>query len=267
MGRIIAIANQKGGVGKTTTAINLSACLAEKGQKVLAIDMDPQGNMSSGLGLDKDSIDKTIYDMIIGESDVEEVINHGTIDNLDILPSNVDLSAVEIELIDVDNKEFVVRDAIQKIRDNYDYIIIDTPPAFNILTLNGYSAADYLIIPMSAEILSLVGLVQLKETYETVRQSVNPQLKIMGIILTKYEKRRKLSRDVLEMAGTVAEQLNTKVFKTVVRSSVAAAEAPAHGVNIFEYSAKSAPAKDYGAIVKEILRIVEEDETNGKKDE
>ena len=149
----------------------------------------------------------------------------------------------------------------------YDYIIIDTPPAFNILTLNGYSAADYLIIPMSAEILSLVGLVQLKETYETVRQSVNPQLKIMGIILTKYEKRRKLSRDVLEMAGTVAEQLNTKVFKTVVRSSVAAAEAPAHGVNIFEYSAKSAPAKDYGAIVKEILRIVEEDETNGKKDE
>ena len=125
MGRIIAIANQKGGVGKTTTAINLSACLAEKGQKVLAIDMDPQGNMSSGLGLDKDSIDKTIYDMIIGENDVEEVIDHGTIDNLDILPSNVDLSAVEIELIDVDNKEFIVKDAIQKIRDNYDYIIID----------------------------------------------------------------------------------------------------------------------------------------------
>ena len=149
----------------------------------------------------------------------------------------------------------------------YDFIIIDTPPAFNILTLNGYSAANYLAIPMSAEILSLVGLVQLKETYETVRQSVNPELKIMGIILTKYEKRRKLSRDVLEMAGTVAAQLNTKVFSTVIRSGVAEAEAPAHGMNIFEYSSRSAPAKDYGEFIEEILRMVKEDEENGKKDE
>ena len=148
MGRIIAIANQKGGVGKTTTAINLSACLAEKGQKVLAIDMDPQGNMSSGLGLDKDSIDKTIYDMIIGENDVEEVIDHGTIDNLDILPSNVDLSAVEIELIDVDNKEFIVKDAIQKISDKYDYIIIDCPPSLSLLTINAMTTSDSVLVPI-----------------------------------------------------------------------------------------------------------------------
>ena len=133
MGRIIAIANQKGGVGKTTTAINLSASLAEKGRKVLAIDMDPQGNMSSGLGLDKNAIDGTIYDMIIGEADVEEVIHKDTIENLDILPSNVDLSAVEIEMIDVENKEFVVKNAIQKIRNNYDYVIIDCPPSLSLL--------------------------------------------------------------------------------------------------------------------------------------
>ena len=148
MGRIIAIANQKGGVGKTTTAINLSACLAEKGQKVLAIDMDPQGNMSSGLGLDKDSIDKTIYDMIIGENDIEEVIDRGTIENLDILPSNVDLSAVEIELIDVDNKEFVVKDAIQKVKDNYDFIIIDCPPSLSLLTINAMTTADSVLVPI-----------------------------------------------------------------------------------------------------------------------
>ena len=151
MGRIIAIANQKGGVGKTTTAINLSACLAEKGQKVLAIDMDPQGNMSSGLGLDKDDIDKTIYDMIIGEAEIEEVIQRGTIENLDILPSNVDLSAVEIELIDVENKEFVVKNSVQKIRDQYDFIIIDCPPSLSLLTINSMTTADSVLVPIQCE--------------------------------------------------------------------------------------------------------------------
>ena len=184
MGRIIAIANQKGGVGKTTTAINLSACLAEKGQKVLAIDMDPQGNMSSGLGLDKDSIDKTIYDMIIGENDVEEVIDHGTIDNLDILPSNVDLSAVEIELIDVDNKEFIVKDAIQKIRDNYDYIIIDCPPSLSLLTINAMTTADSVLVPIQCEYYALEGLSQLIHTVELVKERLNSILEIEGVVFT-----------------------------------------------------------------------------------
>ena len=263
MAHTIVLTNQKGGVGKTTTSAAIAAGLARKGYKVLAVDMDPQGNLGFSLGVD---IDKgaSIYEGLKGDATVYEIIRR--ISDIDIIQSNILLSSAEATLKG-ENRDLLLKNLLAPVEKLYDYIIIDTPPAFNILTLNGYSAADYLIIPMSAEILSLVGLVQLKETYETVRQSVNPQLKIMGIILTKYEKRRKLSRDVLEMAGTVAEQLNTKVFKTVVRSSVAAAEAPAHGVNIFEYSAKYAPAKDYGAIVKEILRIVEEDETNGKKDE
>ena len=150
MGRIIAIANQKGGVGKTTTAINLSASLAEKGRKVLAIDMDPQGNLSSGLGLDKNTIEGTIYDMIIGEAEVEEVIHKGTIENLDILPSNVDLSAVEIEMIDVENKEFIVKNAMQKVRDNYDYVIIDCPPSLSLLTVNAMTTADSVLVPIQS---------------------------------------------------------------------------------------------------------------------
>ena len=169
MGRIIAIANQKGGVGKTTTAINLSACLAEKGQKVLAIDMDPQGNMSSGLGLDKDDIDKTIYDMIIGEAEIEEVIQRGTIENLDILPSNVDLSAVEIELIDVENKQFVVKNSVQKIRDQYDFIIIDCPPSLSLLTINSMTTADSVLVPIQCEYYALEGLSQLIHTVELVK--------------------------------------------------------------------------------------------------
>ncbi len=263
MARTIVLTNQKGGVGKTTTSTALAAGLARKGYKVLAVDMDPQGNMGFSLGVD---IDKgpTIYEGLKGDAAIYEIIQR--ISDIDIIQSNILLSSAEASLKG-ENRELLLKNLLAPVEKLYDYIIIDTPPAFNILTLNGYSAADYLVIPMSAEILSLVGLVQLKETYETIRQSVNPQLKIMGILLTKYEKRRKLSRDVFEMAGTVAGQLNTKVFRTVIHSSVAAAEAPAHGVNIFEYSPRSAPAKDYGAVVKEILRIVKEDEANGKKDE
>lgn len=259
MAHTIVLTNQKGGVGKTTTTAALAAGLARKGYKVLAVDMDPQGNLGFSLGVD---IDKgpTSYEVLKGDATVYEIIHR--ISDIDIIQSNILLSSAEATLRG-ENRELLLKKLLEPVEKLYDYIIIDTPPAFNILTLNGYSAANYLIIPMSAEILSLVGLVQLKETYETVRQSVNPKLKIMGIILTKYEKRRKLSRDVQEMAGTVADQLGTAVFDTVIRNSVSAAEAPAHGVNIFEYSSRSAPAKDYGAFIKEILQMVEEDEKNG----
>ncbi len=236
MGRIIAIANQKGGVGKTTTTINLSACLAEKGQKVLAIDMDPQGNMSSGLGLDKDSIDKTIYDMIIGENDVEEVIDHGTIENLDILPSNVDLSAVEIELIDVDNKEFVVRDAIQKIKDNYDYIIIDCPPSLSLLTINAMTTADSVLVPIQCEYYAL--------------ERLNSTLEIEGVVFTMYDARTNLSLQVVE---NVKDNLQQNIYKTIIPRNIRLAEAPSYGTPINQYDPKSAGAESYMRLAEEVI--------------
>ena len=250
MGRIIAIANQKGGVGKTTTAINLSACLAEKGQKVLAIDMDPQGNMSSGLGVDKDSIDKTIYDMIIGENDVEEVIDHGTIDNLDILPSNVDLSAVEIELIDVDNKEFIVKDAIQKIRDNYDYIIIDCPPSLSLLTINAMTTADSVLVPIQCEYYALEGLSQLIHTVELVKERLNSILEIEGVVFTMYDARTNLSLQVVE---NVKDNLQQNIYKTIIPRNIRLAEAPSYGTPINQYDPKSAGAESYMRLAEEVI--------------
>ena len=250
MGRIIAIANQKGGVGKTTTTINLSACLAEKGQKVLAIDMDPQGNMSSGLGLDKDSIDKTIYDMIIGENDVEEVIDHGTIENLDILPSNVDLSAVEIELIDVDNKEFIVKDAIQKIRDNYDYIIIDCPPSLSLLTINAMTTADSVLVPIQCEYYALEGLSQLIHTVELVKERLNSTLEIEGVVFTMYDARTNLSLQVVE---NVKDNLQQNIYKTIIPRNIRLAEAPSYGTPINQYDPKSAGAESYMRLAEEVI--------------
>ena len=169
MGRIIAIANQKGGVGKTTTAINLSSCLAAKDQHVLAIDMDPQGNMTSGLGVDKDEIEKTVYDLIIGEADLEEVLVKDALENLDIIPANIDLSAAEIELIGVDNKEYIVRNAVYKIKDDYDFIIIDCPPSLSMLTINAMTTADSVLVPIQCEYYALEGLSQLIHTVELVK--------------------------------------------------------------------------------------------------
>ena len=250
MGRIIAIANQKGGVGKTTTAINLSACLAEKGQKVLAIDMDPQGNMSSGLGLDKDSIDKTIYDMIIGENDIEEVIDRGTIENLDILPSNVDLSAVEIELIDVDNKEFVVKDAIQKVKDNYDFIIIDCPPSLSLLTINAMTTADSVLVPIQCEYYALEGLSQLIHTVELVKERLNSNLEIEGVVFTMYDARTNLSLQVVE---NVKDNLQQNIYKTIIPRNIRLAEAPSYGTPINQYEPKSAGAESYMKLAEEVI--------------
>ncbi len=250
MGRIIAIANQKGGVGKTTTAINLSASLAEKGRKVLAIDMDPQGNMSSGLGLDKNSIDGTIYDMIIGESDVEEVIHKNTIENLDILPSNVDLSAVEIEMIDVENKEFVVRNAIQKIRDNYDYVIIDCPPSLSLLTVNAMTTADSVLVPIQCEYYALEGLSQLIHTVELVKDRLNPVLEIEGVVFTMYDARTNLSLQVVE---NVKDNLEQNIYKTIIPRNIRLAEAPSFGTPINQYDPRSAGAESYMRLAEEVI--------------
>ena len=198
MGRIIAVANQKGGVGKTTTSINLAACLAEKGKKVLAVDMDPQGNLTSGLGVDKDSVEKSIYELIIGEVDIKEVINKEVLENLDIIPTSIDLSAAEIELIGVDDKEYILRNAIDQVKDQYDFVIIDCPPSLSMLTINAMTTADSVIVPIQCEYYALEGLSQLIHTVELVKDRLNSKLEIEGVVFTMYDARTNLSLQVVE---------------------------------------------------------------------
>ena len=198
MGRIIAVANQKGGVGKTTTSINLAACLAEKGKKVLAVDMDPQGNLTSGLGVDKDSVEKSIYELIIGEVDIKEVINKEVLENLDIIPTSIDLSAAEIELIGVDDKEYILRNAIDQVKDQYDFVIIDCPPSLSMLTINAMTTADSVIVPIQCEYYALEGLSQLIHTVELVKDRLNSKLEMEGVVFTMYDARTNLSLQVVE---------------------------------------------------------------------
>ena len=250
MGRVIAVANQKGGVGKTTTAINLSACLAEKGQKVLAIDMDPQGNMTSGLGIDKDEVEKNIYDLMIGQVGVEEVLQKEAIENLDIIPTSIDLSAAEIELIGVDDKEFIIRNAIAPIKDNYDYIIIDCPPSLSMLTINAMTTADSVLVPIQCEYYALEGLSQLIHTVELVKERLNPILKIEGVVFTMYDARTNLSLQVVE---NVKENLNQNIYKTIIPRNVRLAEAPSYGQPITLYDPRSSGAESYSLLAEEVI--------------
>ena len=250
MGRIIAIANQKGGVGKTTTAINLSACLAEKGKKVLAVDMDPQGNMTSGLGVDKDEIDQTVYELIIGEAAIEDVIYKEARENLDVLPTSIDLSAAEIELIGVDNKEFIIREHIQKVKENYDYIIIDCPPSLNTLTINAMTTADSVLVPIQCEYYALEGLSQLMHTINLVRERLNPNLVMEGVVFTMYDARTNLSLQVVE---NVKDNLNQNIYKTIIPRNIRLAEAPSYGMPINEYDSKSKGAESYRLLADEVI--------------
>ena len=256
MGRIIAIANQKGGVGKTTTAINLSACLAEKGQKVLAIDMDPQGNMTSGLGLDKDSIEKNIYDLMIGESDVKEVLQKDALDNLDVIPTSIDLSSAEIELIGVEDKEYIIKNAIEKIKDNYDYVIIDCPPSLNMLTINAMTTADSVLVPIQCEYYALEGLSQLIHKVELVKERLNPVLEIEGVVFTMYDARTNLSLQVVE---NVKDNLQQNIYKTIIPRNIRLAEAPSYGMPINLYDTKSAGAESYRLLAEEVIHRGEEE--------
>lgn len=246
----IVLTNQKGGVGKTTTTSALAAGLGEKNKKVLAIDLDPQGNLGFSLGLDIEE-GPTIYDVLTQEVPIKEAIRET--DYCDIVPSNILLSEAELAF-QGENRELLLKSALSSVKGEYDFIVIDTPPALNILTLNGYAAADHLIIPMASEILSLVGLVQLQETVAGIKNAVNPSLDVLGILLTKFNKRTNLAKDVLEMAGTIAEQADTCVFDTKIRAGVAVAEAPAHGMCVLDYAPRSNPAKDYQDFVNEVYK-------------
>lgn len=250
MGRIIAIANQKGGVGKTTTAINLSACLAEKGKKVLSIDMDPQGNMTSGLGVDKDSVEKTVYDLIIGEAQIEEIICKNVLENLDVLPTNIDLSAAEIELIGIDNKEYIIKNEVDKVKDNYDFVIIDCPPSLSMLTINAMTTADSVLVPIQCEYYALEGLSQLIHTIELVKERLNSNLEIEGVVFTMYDARTNLSLQVVE---NVKDNLQQNIYKTIIPRNIRLAEAPSYGLPINKYDPKSTGAESYMRLADEVI--------------
>lgn len=250
MGRIIAVANQKGGVGKTTTAINLSSCLSALGKRVLAIDMDPQGNMTSGLGVDKDNVEKTVYDLIIGRATVEECLCKEVFENLDLLPTNIDLSAAEIELIGVENKEFIIRDEVAKIRGNYDFVIVDCPPSLSMLTINAMTTADTVLVPIQCEYYALEGLSQLIHTIELVRDRLNKRLKIEGVVFTMYDARTNLSLQVVE---NVKENLDQNIYKTIIPRNVRLAEAPSYGKPINLYDSRSTGAESYRLLAEEVI--------------
>lgn len=252
MSRIIAIANQKGGVGKTTTAINLSACLAEAGKSVLVIDMDPQGNCTSGFGLRKNEIENTVYELILGQSSLKQCIyDVEDQENLQIIPSNVNLAGAEIELLDIENdREYILRNEIDYVKDDYDFIMIDCPPSLNLLTVNAMTTADSVLVPIQCEYYALEGISQLIHTIDLVKDRLNEKLRIEGVVFTMYDARTNLSSEVV---NNVKENLNTRIFQTIIPRNVKLAEAPSHGLPINLYDSRSAGAESYRNLAKEVL--------------
>ncbi len=250
MGRTIAITNQKGGVGKTTTSINLSACLAEKKKKVLVIDIDPQGNTTSGFGIEKNDLDNTIYELILGECSIKDCIINEVIPNISVLPSNVNLAAAEIELIGIEKKEYILRNEVDWVRDNYDYIIIDCPPSLSMLTVNAMTTADTVLVPIQCEYYALEGLSQLIHTVNLVKERLNPELDMEGIVFTMYDSRTNLSNQVVE---NVKKHIKQNVYKTIIPRNIRLAEAPSHGIPITLYDSKSAGAESYRELADEVI--------------
>ena len=250
MTKVLAITNQKGGVGKTTTAVNLSASIALHKRKTLLIDIDPQGNTSTGIGLDKSQIKRCIYDVLINQAPTKEIILPTQLKNLDILPSTIQLAGAEIELVNYISRENKLKHAIKTIRDDYDYIIIDCPPSLGLLTLNSLTAADAVIIPIQCEFYALEGIGQLLHTINLVRENLNSSLEIEGILLTMYDSRTNLSRDVVM---EVQKYFKGKIFKAVVPRNVRVSEAPSYGKPVVLYDAKSKGAIAYKKLAREVI--------------
>ena len=248
--RVIAIANQKGGVGKTTTSINLSACLAELGKKVLVIDLDPQGNMTSGLGVDKNELDNTVYELMLDECSINESMQQTVVDNLKIIASNVNLAGAEIELLGINDKEYILKTAVDYIRDDFDFIIIDCPPSLNMLTVNAMTTADTVLVPIQCEYYALEGLSQLIHTINLVQERLNSKLEIEGVVFTMYDVRTNLSNQVVE---NVRENLDARIYETMIPRNIRLAEAPSYGLPINMYDTKSAGAESYRKLAKEII--------------
>ena len=252
MGKILSISNQKGGVGKSTTAINLSACLGELGKKVLVIDMDPQGNTTSGLGIDKDDPEiYTVYDMLVDECSVNDCILDTGFDNLSIIASNSNLAGAEIELLEIEDREYTLRNHIEPIKDEFDYILIDCPPSLSILTINAMCASSGIIVPIQCEYYALEGLTQILNTINLVKERLNSEIKIEGVVFTMFDARNNLSSDVV---ANVKENLDINVFDTIIPRNVRLAEAPSYGMPVIEYDNRSTGAASYRYLAEEIVR-------------
>lgn len=255
MAKVIAIANQKGGVGKTTTAVNLSACLAYKGKKVMIIDVDPQGNTTSGLGVDKQNIEKSIYEVIINDENIENALMPTMVGNLFICPSNIQLVGAEVELVSVISRETRLKVALQDVKEKYDFIIIDCPPSLGLLTLNALTAADTILVPIQCEYYALEGLSQLMNTVKLVQRHLNPSLEVEGVVLTMFDARTNLSIQVVE---DVKKYFRNKVYRTIIPRNVRLSEAPSFGLPIILYDPKSKGAECYLDLAQEVIDYSEE---------
>ncbi len=251
MAKVIAIVNQKGGVGKTTTSINLSACLGQKGKKVLLIDSDPQGNTSSGLGIDGNSASLSVYDCLINGNTAEEVMVETEYKNLWLCPGNINLAGAELELVEAEKREYQLKEALESVRDRFDFIIIDCPPSLGLLTLNAFAAADSVLIPIQCEYYALEGLSQLTRTVKMVKQGLNKDLKIEGILLTMYDSRTNLSVQVVE---EVKKYFGATVYQTMIPRNIRLSEAPSYGKPIIAFDRRSKGAQSYQKLANEVIR-------------
>jgi chromosome partitioning protein len=254
MARVIAIANQKGGVGKTTTTVNLSACLAVKGQRVLTVDIDPQGNTTSGLGIDKTNVQASIYDVIINDLPLQETALKTKIDTLFLSPSNIHLAGAEVELVSVISREMRLKSAIAEVKSQYDYILIDCPPSLGLLTVNALTAADTILVPIQCEYYALEGLSQLMNTVRIVQKHLNPALKVEGVVLTMFDARTNLSIQVVE---EVKKYFGNQVYRTIIPRNVRLSEAPSFGLPIILYDEKSKGAESYMELAEEVILAAE----------
>lgn len=250
MVKVIAIANQKGGVGKTTTAVNLAACLAAKERRVLLIDSDPQGNATSGFGFDKRDIKQCIYDVLIDDVPMQEVIKHTAYKGLDIVPATIQLAGAEIELVSLMNREGRLKNALERVKHNYDYVIIDCPPSLGLLTINGLTAASSVMIPIQCEFYALEGVTMLMNTIQLVQRNLNPALKLEGVLMTMYDSRTNLSQEVVD---EVNKYFKTKMYETIISRNVRLSEAPSHGQPVIDYDSKSKGAQVYTELADEVI--------------